>query len=147
VVAAPNRHFWAAVRARCIGDIGHVFKAAIWELVPGAAGRLSELRASPCAHGRSGELTNGVRGTVYSGSSAGHRRWALRRLRVVRLRLSRLCWEQLTVLVVAGLLRIVRERGLILHRLARGCGAGQLPVGPGAVTVRGPRIAHIGGVA
>ena len=77
-----------------------------------------ELRECACTR-RSGDLTNGVCGTVYSGPAAGHRRWAPRRLRVVRVRLSGLCREQLTVLVVAGFLWIVSERGLAWHRLAR----------------------------
>ena len=93
-----------------------------------------------------GELTNSVCGTIYSRagrtppvahfagcapSGFGYRRLY--------------AGEQLTVQVVAGFLRIVSERELTFHQLARGCGARQFPAGPRHCHSESPRTAHIRG--
>jgi hypothetical protein len=114
-----------------IRDIGRVFKAAIGLWFPTfrvVYQNYVRVRVRTAARG---ELTNSVCCTIYS--RAGGRTPPVAHFAGCApsgFGYRRSAGEQLTVQVVAGFLRIVSERELTFHQLARGCGARQLPAGP-----------------
>jgi hypothetical protein len=104
VAAAPNGISERGSVPAQIGDIGHVFKATIGFWFP-TFRVASELRASPRAYGRAGELTN----SIYGATCSRGRRPASAGCALFGVGYRRRARGQLTVQVVAGFLRIVSD--------------------------------------
>ena len=129
VVAAANRHSWAAIRSRRRSAISGMCSRSRSGTGSRRCGRIRATCESEGARPRGRAHQQYLRHHLQPGRRPDSAGRALRRLRAVWLRLSPLCPGAVDCSGRRRLLRIVSERELTFQPQARGCGAGQLPAG------------------